>query len=176
MNKHKEGMLELEAFYLKCYTLEHTKRYSMVPVLKEESVASHSYFVALGALLLHQYYDFNLEKAISMALVHDLAEIEISDVNHLVKKKYPELKTAIKDVEREISNDFSKDVQDLLISYEGSSSEAMVVHYADAMQCLQYASSEISMGNNENMSRVKINSQDRMKVLIEEMEHFRRGN
>mgnify|MGYP003642649609 FL=1 len=89
---------------------------------------------------------------------------------------YTTLKTAIKDVEREISNDFSKDVQDLLISYEGSSSEAMVVHYADAMQCLQYASSEISMGNNENMSRVKINSQDRMKVLIEEMEHFRRGN
>ena len=74
------------AFFMQSYTLEHTKRYSMKPVVHQESVATHSFFVALGVLLLSSSYKFDIDKAVKIAICHDLTEMEISDVNHLDRK------------------------------------------------------------------------------------------
>jgi|TARA_R110002126_G_scaffold38334_1_gene114522 5'-deoxynucleotidase YfbR-like HD superfamily hydrolase len=158
------------AFFEHAYTLEYTKRYSMSPVINQESVASHSYFVALAVMLLAEEYDFSLATAIKIAIVHDLPEIEISDVNHLVKKKYPILAKEIKETEKTIIDKFPVAVKQYCEMYDNDSVEAKIVHMADAMQCSQYARSEIKLGNKGYMDQVLQNSEHRVRNLAQELE------
>ena len=60
-------------FFIRSYSLEHTKRYSMKPVVHPESVATHSYFVDLGVLMMTKDYEFNVDLALKIAICHDLA-------------------------------------------------------------------------------------------------------
>ena len=94
-----------EKFFMESYTLEHTKRYSMKPVILQESVATHSYFVALAVMLLRADYRFDLDKALKIALCQDLPEMYISDDNHLVKKQFPNVAKALKEAEKQIADD-----------------------------------------------------------------------
>jgi len=165
---------ELYDFYDRAYALEHTQRYSMIPVNKRESVASHSYFVALGVRLLHEVYKFNLERALCMALSHDIGEIGVSDVNHVVKMKYPRLRAAIKDAEREETKSFPPCIQDDINAYALESVEAKIVHLADTIQVSQYASSEENLGNVGYMSQVKSNSRSRANKIMEELTKYER--
>ncbi len=56
--------------------------YVMRGVAEPESVAAHSHFVALLALLFVERYpeDFNRDRVLAMALVHDLAEARLMDI------------------------------------------------------------------------------------------------
>lgn len=45
-----------------------------------ESVADHSYGVALMALLVSPYFDVDASKVVVMALIHDLAETKVGDI------------------------------------------------------------------------------------------------
>lgn len=157
-------------FFQAAYTLEYTKRYSMSPVINYESVASHSYFVALAVLLLSETYNFDVAKAIKIAIVHDVPEIEISDVNHLVKKKYPKLAVTIKEVEDEVIKKMPKIVEEHYLEYSKSTVEAMIVHLADAMQCSQYAKSEMALGNKGYMDQVLQNSEHRALEIEKQLE------
>jgi 5'-deoxynucleotidase YfbR-like HD superfamily hydrolase len=162
-------------FFEKAYVLEYTKRYSMSPVIKQESVATHSYFVALAVMLLAEDYDFVVPLAIKIALVHDMPEIEISDVNHLVKKNHPTLAAAIKVVEHDVTASFPKIIQECCYAYENkTSTEAKIVHMADAMQCAQYAKSEIALGNKGYMDNVLQNSERRVRDIEKELEGRRK--
>lgn len=161
--------------YFDIYTLEHTKRYSMKPVIKQESVASHSFFVSVGVLLLSEVYEFDVDRALKMALCHDLTEMFISDINHHVKKSFPVLAHAIKQTEADTARLLPLSLQVPLLEYDQSSVEAWVVHLADALQCLQYANSEISLGNRAYMIEVKDNSEARIKKLEEKLEQFLKG-
>jgi 5'-deoxynucleotidase YfbR-like HD superfamily hydrolase len=156
---------DLHDFFCRSYSLEHTKRYSMVPVIHPESVATHSFFVALGVLLLRNTYKFDVQKAALIALCHDLAEMDISDVNHLVKKTYPAVAKALQDAEEQIIKGFPDEVRPYCEMYGDHSVEAMIVHYADAFQCAQYATNELGMGNTGYMEDVLKNSNRRMREL-----------
>lgn len=61
--------------------LKHVDRegWKRVGITAPESVAAHSYGVALAALLLAPP-ELNKEKLLAMALLHDLAEIEVGDI------------------------------------------------------------------------------------------------
>jgi 5'-deoxynucleotidase YfbR-like HD superfamily hydrolase len=161
------------SFFMQSYTLEHTKRYSMKPTIHSESVATHSFFVALGVLLLQNDYAFNVDTAIKMALCHDLAEMEISDVNHLVKKNYPVVAKALKEAEEEIVTSFPWQVMDYCKMYKGDSAEALIVHYADALQCLQYSTNEINLGNQGYMVDVLENSNRRLAELDKKLKPYK---
>jgi len=163
-------------FFDKAYSLEYTKRYSMSPVINQESVASHSYFVALAVMLLADVYEFNLSLAIKIAIVHDLPEMEISDVNHLVKKKYPKMAAAIKEVETEVISTFPVHIQNCCNAYDKDLTESKIVHLADAMQCSQYARSEISLGNEGYMDQVLQNSEHRVRMLEEELSGYKKDS
>ena len=159
------------------YSLEHTKRYSMKPVIHQESVATHSYFVALCVLLMHKTYNFDVDRAIKIALCHDLAEMEISDVNHLVKKKHPEVAEALKAAEDKIINGFPTHIQEFCTQYNDDTPEALIVHYADAFQCVQYSNNEMEMGNRGYMVDVYTNSLRRMEVIkVKLMPYIRNTN
>ena len=166
-------MNKLMQFFMESYSLEHTKRYSMKPVIAQESVATHSFFVALGTMLLSEVYEFDVDKAVKVALCHDLAEMEISDVNHVVKKLYPDVAAALKLAEEKIVQSFPESVKDHCHDYHDKSTpEALVVHYADAMQCLQYAENEIKLGNLGYMVDVKKNSIIRMEFLTDQLKPY----
>jgi len=163
-----------EKFFMESYTLEHTKRYSMKPVILQESVATHSYFVALAVMLLRADYKFDVDKAIKIALCHDLPEMYISDVNHLVKKQFPNVAKALKDAEYQIAEDMipyrlSHYVRD----YHDDSPEALAVHYADALQCKQYADNEIQLGNQGYMTDVYRNSVKRLYELESKLQPYK---
>jgi len=161
---------------MKSYTLEHTKRYSMKPVIHAESVATHSYFVALGVLLLSREYVFDVSTAIKIAICHDLAEMEISDVNHKVKKNFPHIAMALQMAEMEVVSEFPEQVREYCKLYDSNTPEALIVHYCDALQCLQYASNEIQLGNTGYMTQVVNDSIERLKKLKEKLEGIKRDN
>jgi 5'-deoxynucleotidase YfbR-like HD superfamily hydrolase len=165
-------MNKLFQFFDRSYTLASTLRYSMVPAIKPENVATHSYFVALHVLLMSEVYEFDVDKAIKIALCHDLTEMEISDVNHFVKKMYPAVANALKDAEAQIIEKFPDSVRDYCTLYNDKSPESMIVHYADAAQCLQMAESEIKLGNHNYFSDVKKNSIIRMEFLTDELKPY----
>jgi len=160
-------------FFMQSYSLEHTKRYSMKPVVHPESVATHSYFVALGVLMMSKDYEFDVGLAVKIALCHDLAEMEISDVNHLVKKNFPQVAEALKEAEEEIIKNFPDQVKEYCHLYHEDTPEALVVHYCDAFQCYQYAMNEINMGNRGYMVDVKDNSLIRMAKLATKLEAYK---
>ena len=160
-------------FFMRSYSLEHTKRYSMKPVVHQESVATHSFFVALGVLMLSKDYQFDVNTAVKIAICHDLAEMEISDVNHLVKKNYPAVAAALLEAEKEIDKGFPIQVQDYCRKYHDESPEALIVHYADALQCLQYSANEIGLGNQGYMVDVYKNSTKRMEKLEEKLKPYK---
>lgn len=153
------------AFFMRSYTLEHTKRYSMKPVVHAESVATHSFFVSLAVLLMSKEYVFDVDEALKIAICHDLAEMEISDVNHAVKKAHPNVAKALKEAEAAIVGHFPTQLQSYCRKYDEQTVEAWVVHLADAAQCMQYASNEINMGNSGYMEEVLINSTHRVEEL-----------
>ena len=161
------------AFFMQSYTLEHTKRYSMKPVVHQESVATHSFFVALGVLLLSSSYKFDIDKAVKIAICHDLAEMEISDVNHLVKKNFPMVAKALKLAEHEIVKGFPEHLREYCTMYHDDTPEALAVHYADALQCLQYSSNEMGLGNSGYMVDVYENSNKRLLELEKKLEPYK---
>lgn len=164
---------KIKRFFMSTYTLQHTKRYSMKPVLHPESVATHSYFVALAVLLFQETWKFDVNKAIKIALCHDLAEMEISDVNHYVKKQHPAVAKALKDAEASIVKSYPEHIQDYCHMYDEDSPEALVVHYADAIQCVQYSLNEMQLGNSGYMEEVLINSTKRLKALEDKLDKYK---
>lgn len=169
------NLQDISQFFANSYTLQHTKRYSMKPVLHPESVATHSYFVALAVLLVSDIWEFDANKAVKIALCHDLAEMEISDVNHYVKKKHPAVAQALKEAEATIIETFPTSIRAYCHMYDDDTPEALVVHYADALQCFQYSVNEIKLGNTGYMEEVLTNSSARMRKIEEKLKPWRKN-
>ena len=156
------------------YILDHIKRYSTVHTIRSESVASHSFFVAAILFDLYERYYFDIGKAIQMAICHDMPEIELNDVPRLIKKKYPQIARAFKTCEKKVLKLFPKSIQGCIASYaENDTVEAKMVHYADAIQCKQFAQTEVNLGNTGYMQEVLDASIMRIaefNIILEEYE------
>ena len=131
------------------YRLKSLIRFNTSSRLKDESVAEHSFFVAIYSLLIatevSKFSTISIEKVLTMALIHDVPEINLSDIPHDVKKRlnvYDILErlelesfssTKFRDIFKELS--------------EKKSLESQIVHYADILSVKVYTLSEISLGN-----------------------------
>jgi 5'-deoxynucleotidase YfbR-like HD superfamily hydrolase len=158
------------------YRLSFIKRYSNVPKLHEESVAEHGFFVAAIILDLYGTYDFNLGEALTIAISHDMTEIELNDCPHIIKRKYPEIAKAYEICEADVAKQLPKVVAWGAREFDKAekSTEALVVHLADVIQCLQYATVELKMGNEGYMRDVVNNSLKRKIELVEALEPYER--
>lgn len=114
-----------------------------------ESVAEHSFYVAALVLKLHDYYDFNLEKALITALIHDIPEGSMSDVPFPIKEKHPELSKVLEDIEEDIMiSKLSNEANELLKHFNAfDTPEGLVCRLADILSVVIYASDEIKTGN-----------------------------
>ncbi len=106
-----------------------------------ESVADHSYGLALMAMLLADLKGLDAEKAVKMALMHDLAEAYLGDLAPRQKKtigrenvhklEHSILATLIKQLPRKLSLEYLKLVEEL---YENKTPEAKLVHELDKLE------------------------------------------
>lgn len=157
------------------YILASVKRYSTSFTIHKESVAEHGFFVAAIVLQLHSEYQFNLGKALKIAIAHDLPEIYLNDASHQLKKDFPEIKEAFDICERRVTEQLPKAAREGAVLYdENDCVESVIVHLADAIQCTQYAMVEVGLGNKGYMLQVLWNSEDRVKYLREALKDYER--
>lgn len=166
---------ELTDFINETYVLKALTRYNNKFKVIHESVAEHMYFVALIVMQLYQYYDFNLEKALSMAIIHDLPEIFISDITRDVKLRHPELLKILSKAEVEAMAQFSPKWLKLFKEFEGEdTAEADIVRLADAYSVKQYTGTEMTLGNTGYMQEVNDSIRRRLGKLLDKVEIYKR--
>ena len=165
----------IENFLNEIYILKHIIRYNTVPKISHESVAEHSFFVTAIVLELHKYYDFDLEKALTMAVVHDFCETHISDVPRNVKNKYARLKDVLAEVESGVWKDIYPEYAPLVEELEARVTvEAKIVNLADLLSVMQYSRSEVKLGNEGYMKCVFEESSALISSRFKEIKDFKK--
>ena len=164
----------MKAYIDQIYPLSYIIRYSNIPRIKDESVAEHSFYVAAIVQKLYDKYEFELGIALNIAISHDMIEVYINDIPHLIKKRHPELTTLLKEIELREADNFPICVGEGMRRMHLNFPEGLMVRMADAIQCHQYASNEISLGNSGYMQEVVDHSVERVRELEKECESFLR--
>ena len=162
----KSTSVTLSDFTDSIYTLKALTRYNNKFKIISESVAEHSFFVAILVLKMYDEYNFSLETALPMALIHDVPELHLSDVTHDVKKNFPNIKNAITEAELIVMKEKYPQWVSLFESFEAQDSvEALIVKFADNLSCVQYAKAEVLLGNKGYMKDVVKDAGKRVKQL-----------
>jgi len=157
---------EFSEFLHDVYGLKTMIRYNNTPRIQNESVAEHLAFTTLLVLKLREYFAFNLEHAMIMAITHDIPEVYTSDVPHPIKAAFPKLAEALREVETHSWLRFPEEWKEANDEMEdGLTIESMVVQLADVLSCVQYTKMEAEMGNSF-MSRIHKKSTARVDVLL----------
>ena len=142
-------------------SLAHIVRFSAYAQNFPESVAEHSFFVAyitavLCQLLKTKKVTIDSEKAITMALVHDMEEMFSGDILGPFKHHSPEVALAIRRVNERLIGEVFAGLPNRLVSHfvslwneEGKQKaiEAQVVKLADRLSLIAKCSEEIKGGN-----------------------------
>lgn len=115
-----------------------------------ESVAEHSFRTAVIAYVLAQLEGVDPEKAVLMALFHDMAETRTNDAHRMVRR-YVDWKNVdqevVKDQSKRLPDEMAKRVASLFEELEEAvSPEARVVRDADLLECLIQAREYEALG------------------------------
>ena len=116
-------------------------RWNFHPHIRNETVAEHSFYAAVIALLLAERCSLGVGKhaVLATALLHDAEEAVTGDLPALAKRGTP----GWKDTERAGETELFDGVVDLL----PFRSHLPIVKLADRMASLLYATDEVEMGN-----------------------------
>jgi len=122
--------------------LKRELRHSWLSDGRRESVAEHTWFMALMALLTHRRLEepVSLERVLSMAIVHDLAEVEVGDIPYFEtgdrKAKKAELElAAIERIAKMLPAPEGEMVKQLWLEFEdGKTPEARFVRALDHLE------------------------------------------
>ena len=140
--------------------LDYVWRYSSIPVLTKENVSTHSYWVAIYSILIHQKiapknYDL-LNACVMHALMHDYVEGVTGDIVRTFKYSSLKLKSAIDEAENEIIKSMDASAQmmfrlsDELLEKSGNAEYVKaIVKTADFISLYNYMTREYSRGNRE---------------------------
>lgn len=161
--------IELNSYMQNIDNLRNLVRYQSAPRVSSETVAEHSFFVAAYVLKLHNYYEFDLKKALSMAILHDYAEVFISDVPHPIKKQFPLIEQELNKAEHAmVSEHISPDFANWLDEFNNiSTAEGAIVAMADILSVISYAKYEIGLGNSIYMKNVLKNARNRVEKMMD---------
>jgi putative hydrolase of HD superfamily len=112
-------------------------------ITKPESVADHSYSMAIMGMIISDLENYNSEKIIKMILLHDLAESKIGDYTpdqiDLEKKKEIENAAFLKILE-DLPNSLKSQYQNFWKEYqENISLESKIVHQLDKLEMVLQA-------------------------------------
>lgn len=165
---------DLQQYISNIDNLRNLVRYQNAPRVSSETVAEHSYFVAAYVLKLADYYNFDLQKALMLALLHDFSEVYISDVPHPIKQKYSFINEALEKAEYEInskyiSTDFASNIEEF---NNMTSAEGTIVAIADILSVITYAKYEIGLGNSKYMQNVYYGALTRYNNVLKAAEKY----
>jgi 5'-deoxynucleotidase YfbR-like HD superfamily hydrolase len=171
----KNTSVSLSDFVDSIYTLKALTRYNNKFKIINESVAEHSFFVAVLVLKMYDDYNFNLKTALKMSLIHDIPELHLSDVTHDVKKNFPKLAKEVLNAEYAIMRKKYPNWYYTFRDFEsGESVEAQVVKMADNLSCVQYATAEMALGNKGYMKEVAKDAGRRVMECENKLKKYRR--
>ena len=142
-------------------SLAHIPRFSATPQHFHESVAEHSFYTAyLVSLLCHfakqAGEQVNTERALTMALLHDIEETFSGDILGPFKHYTPEVREIINKVNEETIHhafaDLPEDLQQYYLDLwneerERKTIEAQIVKVADILSLLGKCGEEVKVGN-----------------------------
>jgi putative hydrolase of HD superfamily len=117
-------------------------RHSWLSNGRRESVAEHSWQMALMAILMHKYleHSIDLEKTLKMVIIHDLVEAEAGDVPFFETGSRKEAKSlleceAIENIRRMLGDETGDEVYSLWHEFEaGETAEAKFVKALDNLE------------------------------------------
>jgi 5'-deoxynucleotidase YfbR-like HD superfamily hydrolase len=150
----------LFAFFERLKTMSSIRRFGTLPMIEVESVASHSYNVAIMALMIADYepeLKADRESLLRKALFHDFEETILSDIPHPIKHRFKggKLGQLLKEIVPElVENEIFKElppilkdryVRDALGAKEDL--EGRIVAAADAMDIIITSLREQKLGN-----------------------------
>lgn len=150
----------LFAFFERLKTMSSIRRFGNMPMIEVESVASHSYNVAIMSLMIADYDEtlkVDREAMLRKALFHDFEETILSDIPHPIKHRFKggKLGRLLKEIVPElVENEIFKElpdglknryVRDALGAKEDL--EGRIVAAADAMDIIVTALREQKLGN-----------------------------
>ncbi|MBF0432165.1 MAG: HD domain-containing protein [Fibrobacteria bacterium] len=157
MNKNEDHLL---LFFERLKNISAIKRFGNFPVLQFESVAGHSFNVAIISLLIADYEndsEINVEIVLRKALFHDFEESILSDIPHSIKHRYKGGKLAkmLKEIvpgliEDKIFKELPKSLQGNCIKNSKEAkigTEGEIVEAGDAMDTIVTAIRELKLGN-----------------------------
>lgn len=135
--------------------LKNELRHSWTSTDRQESVADHSWRLSILVLVcsMHDENQIDLEKALTMAIVHDFPEILCGDCHYLEINKNKKSRISRKNQEHKaflcLADLFGKDAHSLKkvwVEFETKQSyEARLVHFLDKIEvCIQHNQSSIS--------------------------------
>jgi|SRR3990167_4542484 len=142
--------------------LNHIRRYSSYPVIRQENVAEHSFWIAfyayrIGKELQYKYKEkVNYEALLEKAMLHDFEESKIGDVVRTFKYYNDAITTAMKDAEKKVTSDLfdelfeeeaSKEVFKKWEAAKDVSLEGQIVMVSDMVCVFAYCIEEIELGN-----------------------------
>jgi 5'-deoxynucleotidase YfbR-like HD superfamily hydrolase len=114
------------------------KRWHAFPIIGEQTVADHSWGVALiVAEIAEEHLNMNLMKA---ALLHDAAEMFTGDVPYGAKRKWPQLGEMLKECEYEME-------RKLGIDFFLTGEQSEILKWADMFELLLFADAQEMLGN-----------------------------
>lgn len=138
--------------------LRHVKRFNRYPRVHDESVAEHSYFVCLFAMLIARDLEshgcnINYRKLMGRATIHDAEETVIGDLDGPLKKENPEIRDRLVEIGKDV-------VANLLFGCGADATiagdwqyakkydiEGDIIRLADLLSVVQYVASEVALGN-----------------------------
>ena len=139
--------------------MAHITRYSSLPILHKESVAEHTFFVAIKAYLLavdmiQWGSDIDLTVVLKHAVLHDIDEAVTGDIIRPFKWSNDDLRKMMNRVTTQMLKDSLKGIpgSDALLagwspSPDSDWLEIQIVKCADLWSCVHYAHREYQLGN-----------------------------
>lgn len=160
------------------YKMSDVIRYNGRLVIKTENLAEHSYYVAMNIYKLARMFNIDeqtVNKAIKIALCHDLGEIFTGDLPHSIKAYSPEINNIAKQLEIDIMKEqfpyFAEDFESYATQKE--SILTVLVEAADCLDVLAYIDREEQLGNkSDEIVQIKAESSERYVKLIEKLKHL----
>lgn len=157
------------------YKLDNIVRYNTAPKHKNETVAAHSFYTTLFAMMLCDelsVHDYIRRKAIQFALIHDIPEIIINDITHDAKQMMPEIVPILDKYEKAIINDnFPFIYNSMSDESQGTVFAKLIVDLADTISVLQFVLHEKMMGNQEVAEWV-VPTKNRIEKIKKEIERL----
>lgn len=156
MSNMKNTLSHILSFLHFAEKLKYELRHSYTSSGRQESVAEHTWRMALMAILLEPYFNKKIDigKTLKMILIHDLVEAEAGDVpmphmvnNSALKKvKEEKEKAAIEKIRSMLNNDVGKEIHSLWYEFESRETyEAKVAYALDKLEVqIQHNEANIS--------------------------------